>query len=925
MKEEKEVVEKVENNTNNNLQKRNKLCIVIGIVIIIIIILLLLHSCGNGKKYKIKLHYGNELVEVDKDFDLSKLDVDGGEVTFLVDSTGHIVDPNGKLDPDKEYSAHVVPNGKQKVKVTYKTDNSSLVVEYQKGAGLLFPEDPIKKGYVFIGWKDESIDDYPIYMMPVEHDMVLVAVFEKSVAEGGKCSLNCDINNDGKCDVNCDKNGDGKPDTNIDTDGDGKPDTNIDIDGDGKPDTNIDTNGDGKCDKDCKEYIFNNTFQDELYFDCESVEMGNVIIYFSLNKEDEFLSSKFNGKEAKPDDFDSWGWAYWNLDKYIEADKNIEVIISFIKTDKTGQKYFITHHATLVFEKNCDKKDNTEKENDDIPSTDGNVLELNYNCDTPHGVILYWEKDRIQSVTIDGKKANPGKYNENNYPTYDLREYKGSGKTIYLNAKVTDYENKDYEFTVKLVFSNNCDKKSDVINIEYTRNMSNGCGNEGVYIGLPYRYLQEKGLVVNENSTIKVLSKKLDGDSSYPYYDCGILSSGAFYWSIGRDDDLGYDDTKIKTRSNLIASRAGKTTTDTCQVEVVTDGQKYLVDLKFVAKYATNCSDKTDEKKTYTLTYNANGGSVSPKNKTLKEGEKYGTLPTPTRSGYTFNGWYTSASGGSKVSSNNTINANTTVHAHWTKNETPISTSTPTPTPTSTIQPVTFTLTYNANGGSVSPASKILNEGASYGTLPTPTRNGYTFDGWYTSVSGGNKVDVNTQINGNTTIYAHWKEVPQQDNGTISLTARSTCLIKGQTTAVIANVNNAIDSNVDWLADSCLALSSQGTTATVSGNNCGAHPTITGRLHNGAKDTVTFNYEDALTFTVTDTRGNRVSPDDGVYYGNDLTITTNIPAYIKGSYLSGDSNSLRTSAKTQGAAGTTVTITTNCGQTKTITISPIIN
>ena len=894
MKEEKEVVEKVENNTNNNLQKRNRLCIVIGIVIIIIIILLLLHSCGNGKKYKIKLHYGNELVEVDKDFDLSKLDVDGGEVTFLVDSNGHIVDPNGKLDPDKEYSAHVVPNGKQKVKVTYKTDNSSLVVEYQKGAGLLFPEDPIKKGHVFIGWKDESIDDYPIYMMPVEHDMVLVAVFEKSVAEGGKCSLNCDTNNDGKCDVNCDKNGDGKPDTNIDTDGDGKPDlnvdkdndnkcdvncdinkdgkpdtnidsdgdgspdTNIDIDGDGKPDTNIDTNGDGKCDKDCKEYIFNDTFQDELYFDCEEIEMGNVIVYFSLNKEDEFLSSKFNGKEAKPDGFDSWGWPYWNLDKYIEAGKNIEVIISFIKTDMTGQKYFITHHVTLVFEKNCDKKDNTEKENDDIPSTDGNVLELNYNCDTPHGVKLYWEKDRIQSVTIDGKKANPAKYNEKNYPTYDLREYKGSGKTIYLNAKVTDYENKDYEFTVKLVFSNDCDEPK-------------------------------------QESPVKTYTITFDANGGKVSPTSKTVKSGDKLGTLPTPTRSGYtfDGWYIQSGAYVTAN-----------TEIYSDGTIYA----HWKKKETQAPVKT-----YTLTYNANGGSVSPTSKTLNEGAAYGNLPTPTRSGYTFDGWYTNADGGSKVGANTTIKGNTTIYAHWTKNDTP--------TPVKT-----YTLTYNANGGNVSPTSKTLNEGASYGELPTPTRNGYTFDGWFTELTGGNKVSANTTINGNATIYAHWIEIPQQDNGTISLTARSTCLIKGQTTAVIANVNNAIDSNVDWLADSCLSVSSQGTTATVSGNNCGAHPTITGRLHNGAKDTVTFNYEDTLTFTVTDTRGNRVSPDNGVYYGNDLTITTNIPAYIKGRGILGDESKLRSSVTTNGATDANITITTNCGQQpKTIKISPIIN
>ena len=59
----------------------------------------------------------------------------------------------------------------------------------------------------------------------------------------------------------------------------------------------------------------------------------------------------------------------------------------------------------------------------------------------------------------------------------------------------------------------------------------------------------------------------------------------------------------------------------------------------------------------YTLTYNANGGTVTPTNKTLTYGAKYGTLPTPSRTGYTFKGWYTAASGGTEVSSTTTMGA----------------------------------------------------------------------------------------------------------------------------------------------------------------------------------------------------------------------------------------------------------------------------
>ena len=70
---------------------------------------------------------------------------------------------------------------------------------------------------------------------------------------------------------------------------------------------------------------------------------------------------------------------------------------------------------------------------------------------------------------------------------------------------------------------------------------------------------------------------------------------------------------------------------------------------------------------TYKVTFNPNGGSVSPTGKTVTYGEPYGTLPTPQREGYGFLGWYTAASGGSKITATSTVSitANQTLYAHW--------------------------------------------------------------------------------------------------------------------------------------------------------------------------------------------------------------------------------------------------------------------
>ena len=68
----------------------------------------------------------------------------------------------------------------------------------------------------------------------------------------------------------------------------------------------------------------------------------------------------------------------------------------------------------------------------------------------------------------------------------------------------------------------------------------------------------------------------------------------------------------------------------------------------------------------FTVTFDANGGSVSPTTRSVVGGEAVGELPTPTFSGYTFAGWFTAESGGTQISAATTVTANVTYYAHWT-------------------------------------------------------------------------------------------------------------------------------------------------------------------------------------------------------------------------------------------------------------------
>lgn len=93
--------------------------------------------------------------------------------------------------------------------------------------------------------------------------------------------------------------------------------------------------------------------------------------------------------------------------------------------------------------------------------------------------------------------------------------------------------------------------------------------------------------------------------------------------------------------------------------------------------------------------------------------------------------------------------------------ETPIETTPVLPTPTS------YTVTFNANGGTVTPATMDTNEIGKLTSLPTPARTGYSFNGWYTAPSGGTRITTDSVFTENTTVYAHWTYVGGNGGGTI--------------------------------------------------------------------------------------------------------------------------------------------------------------
>lgn len=155
--------------------------------------------------------------------------------------------------------------------------------------------------------------------------------------------------------------------------------------------------------------------------------------------------------------------------------------------------------------------------------------------------------------------------------------------------------------------------------------------------------------------------------------------------------------------------------------------------LSFTAKY-------TDTVKRVRIVFAPNGGRVSSGSKTVICGKTYGTLPTPTRRGYTFVGWYTAKSGGSRIGSSSVVRTtkNQTLYARW--------------------KLVKYKIQYSLGRGTNSrsnPASYTVVSRTI--VLKNPVRKGYTFKGWYSDPKFKKKVTkIAAGSTGSRKLYARW-------------------------------------------------------------------------------------------------------------------------------------------------------------------------
>ncbi|MDR0828719.1 MAG: InlB B-repeat-containing protein, partial [Prevotellaceae bacterium] len=350
---------------------------------------------------------------------------------------------------------------------------------------------------------------------------------------------------------------------------------------------------------------------------------------------------------------------------------------------------------------------------------------------------------------------------------YTFKTGCGNGASTGFDTKLYLYDSSGNELTYN---DDGCEYSGGDIIENYEINYSG------------YAYLKVKGLNQYQygNYTLAYNTLQLTytiGTSSSPSTG-GSTSGGGNYTNgqtctVTATANSGYTFTNWTENGSVVSTNAS--------YQFAISGSKTLV-----ANFTVNC---------YILTFDAQGGNVTPSSKSVTYGSTVGTLPTPTRTGYTFDGWYTNTNGSGMQYTYSTVYntaENTTIYAKWTQNAS-----------------ATYIITLNTDGGTGGTSSVTATYGVAMPSATAPTKTGCTFRGYYTEQNGAGiqfytesmTSARNWDIASNTTLYAKWDctTMPEyytvtamalpEDCGTISPSANVNVSVGSPKTFVFSPTN----------------------------------------------------------------------------------------------------------------------------------------
>ncbi len=136
---------------------------------------------------------------------------------------------------------------------------------------------------------------------------------------------------------------------------------------------------------------------------------------------------------------------------------------------------------------------------------------------------------------------------------------------------------------------------------------------------------------------------------------------------------------------------------------------------------------------TYKVSYESNGGSAVEQ-QSVKRGQKISFLATPVKEGYSFDGWYTDKALTKPFVKSSGINGNLKLYAKY--------------------KPINCTIWFETNGGNTINSFSV--QGDTKVEVPTPVKEGYSFDGWYTDKELTKAFDNTANVKENLKLYAKW-------------------------------------------------------------------------------------------------------------------------------------------------------------------------
>ena len=382
--------------------------------------------------------------------------------------------------------------------------------------------------------------------------------------------------------------------------------------------------------------------------------------------------------------------------------------------------------------------------------------------------------------------------------------------------------------------------------------------------------------VTYSGDSVTITAQAHNMTSAYSMYctRSGSGSRASYTKSVAYDEDNNnFVITFAPDTESSVASGVDFFTLYLTKDETVTDetGVQTTTHTRIGQDITVNVS-RSDGQTAVTGTYDYGGGNTKTVYLTYvaDRGQYafYVDSAAPVKEGYVLK-WYTNSNGGSTVYPGSVIYTSTsiTLTAKW--------------------QSATETWYFDANGGAVETTYKDVVYSQQFGELPTPTREGYSFLGWYTARSGGTQVNSETQVGriqetmasnegAKLTLYAHWIGKFEIDHSYVLMPS-------GQTFKLSATVDPAkYATNITWRAqkgsgDATDVITVDGS-GTVTANTAGTAYVIASITINGTKydstvckvvvsgaTTVTCSLGSDGTFTASGT-GNMPEPETPSQY-----------------------------------------------------------